>query len=327
MNRTFVAAALCLAFPAPLDAQAVAEKTPDEICARLANFAPGPKARPTEEDRKLVGSGSLGHTVLLQYGDEAKEEREYDETRRYCLVKGDCDIDLAMIFANGWGVARDYDAATWFLCRLDASTALAEKEGMLAHVERMRTAEKAEDLLYCDHATSTMGLLYCPQPSTGEESPEDRIAKVRETLGPEAARAAGWACHSPGRVRERGRRGSGLRESRGHRVSGVRGRGPDSGPDGAGVRRRAPGELARPRLHAGRAEGGRRGAEQVVPARGGRAVGMHLVLGSGRERARVPARRATGLDPVQGRVGGLLPGPVEGEGETGSAEAGESPAR
>ena len=126
---------------------------------------------------------------MLQYGDEAKEEREYDETRRYCLVKGDCDIDLAMIFANGWGVARDYDAATWFLCRLDASTALAEKEGMLAHVERMRTAEKAEDLLYCDHATSTMGLLYCPQPSTGEESPEDRIAKVRETLGPEAARA------------------------------------------------------------------------------------------------------------------------------------------
>lgn len=186
--RRSVVVALCLVFPAPLGAQEAAEKSPEKICARVASFTPGPKARPTEEDRRLVASGSLRQALVLQYGDEAKEEREYDETRRYCLVTGKCDIDLAMIFANGWGVPRDYEAATWFLCRLDASTALAEKEGMLAHVERMRTAEEPEDLRYCDHATSTMGLLYCPQPSTGEESPEDRIAKVREALSPEASR-------------------------------------------------------------------------------------------------------------------------------------------
>jgi uncharacterized protein YecT (DUF1311 family) len=155
----------------------------------VANYTPGAKARPTEEDRRLVASGALRQTVVLQYGDEAREEREYDETRRYCLVTGKCDIDLAMIFANGWGVARDYDAATWFLCRLDASTALAEKEGMLAHVERMRTAEEPEELRYCDHATDTMGLLYCPQPTPTEGWPKDRIARVRETLTPEAARA------------------------------------------------------------------------------------------------------------------------------------------
>lgn len=188
MNRTSVVVALCLALPVPLGAQDVDEKTAEKTCARFASWKPGPEARPTEEDRRLVASGSLRPILLLQWGEEPTEEREYDETRRYCLVKGDCDIALAMIFANGWGVARDYDAATWFLCRVDRELTRWEKESMLAHVERMRTAEEPEDLRYCDHATDPMGVMACPQPSTGEESPEDRIARVRETLRPEAAR-------------------------------------------------------------------------------------------------------------------------------------------
>ena len=110
MSKRGLALSLCLTLPVPVVAQDVAEKTPEEICARVANYTPGPKARPTEENRKLVASGSLRPIYLLQWGEEATEDREYDDTRRYCLVKGDCDIGLAMIFANGWGVARDYDA-------------------------------------------------------------------------------------------------------------------------------------------------------------------------------------------------------------------------
>ncbi len=189
MIKWLLALSLCLSLPPRLVAQDAAEKTAEEICARVANYKPDPKARPTEEDRKLVASGALRPIYLLQWGEEATEDREYDETRRYCLVKGDCDIGLAMIFANGWGVARDYDAATWCLCRADREVAPLIREKMLAHVERMRTAEEPEDLRYCDYATDPLELLSCPQPTPTEGWPKDRIARVRETLTPEAARA------------------------------------------------------------------------------------------------------------------------------------------
>ena len=188
MNRTFVAAALCLAIPARLGAQRVDEKTAVEICARFASFKPGPDARPTEADRKLAAADSLAPGSY--FVELCKGRKEYDETRRYCLAKGHCDRDLAMIFANGWGVKRDYDAATFFLCRTE-DIAAHELWSMLGHIETMRKAEKPADLLYCDHVVSGAGQLYCEQVATARKEEEwtGRIAKVKQVLSAEAAAA------------------------------------------------------------------------------------------------------------------------------------------
>ena len=115
MKRTIVAAALCLGLPRLLWAEAVDEKTAAEICARAAKWKPVADATPTDSDRKLAASKALAPGA--EFVELAKETKEYDETRRYCLATGNCDRDLAVIFANGWGVKRDYDAATFFLCR------------------------------------------------------------------------------------------------------------------------------------------------------------------------------------------------------------------
>ena len=188
MKRTSVVVALCLALPAPLDAQRVDEKTAAEICARFASWKPGPDARPTEADRKLAASDSLAPGAY--FVELCKDEKEYDETRSYCLVKGHCNRDLAMIFANGWGVKRDYDAATWFLCRTE-DIAPYELWSMLGHIETMRKAEKPADLLYCDHVVSGSGQLYCEQVAAArrEEERPDRIAKLKQKLSAEAAGA------------------------------------------------------------------------------------------------------------------------------------------
>jgi len=188
VKRTSVVMALCLALPAPLGAQAVDEKTAEEICARLASFKPGPDARPTEADRELAASDSLAPGAY--FVELCKDKKEYDETRSYCLVKGHCNRDLAMIFANGWGVKRDYDAATWFLCRTE-DIAPHELRSMLGHIETMRKAEKPADLLYCDHVVSGSGQLYCEQVAAArrEEERPDRIAKLKQTLSAEAAGA------------------------------------------------------------------------------------------------------------------------------------------
>ena len=142
---------------------------------------------PTEEDRKLVASGSLAVPYFLEL---AREKAEYDAWRRLCLVTGDSNRELAMIFANGWGVKRDYDAATFFLCRAK-HVATYELWSMLGHIETMRTADEPQDLLYCDHVTSGRGQFHCAQVRAERELAErtGRIAKLRQGLSEEASGA------------------------------------------------------------------------------------------------------------------------------------------
>jgi uncharacterized protein YecT (DUF1311 family) len=128
------------------------------------------------------------------YGEA--EDRDYDQGRRCCLVH-ECNRELAMIFANGWGVPRDYDAATWFLCRAKKENGgqelnFVELWGMLKAVQEMRTSSDPKDLDYCGHfATSGVAELYCEGLAVDAGAPklERRIAAVADLLGP-AARAA-----------------------------------------------------------------------------------------------------------------------------------------
>jgi len=163
------------------------EKIPDEaeaqaICARFAKYKPGPEARATDQDRKAFSAKSADCTGYVY---DTGEGTNRDKGRRCCLVHGDCNRELGMIFANGWGVHRDYDAATYFLCHADDEMAPFEQWEMLGHVETMRKAGQPKDLDFCDYAESGTGTSWCAQLdlARGSVGWERRIAEIRPALG------------------------------------------------------------------------------------------------------------------------------------------------
>lgn len=182
-----IAALLALCLSAPLAGQDdFGEKEAQALCARLKNYHPGPKAQPTAADRKLFAAETEDCYAYV-YGPG--KALDYDKGRRCCLVKG-CNRELALIFANGWGVPRDYDAASYFLCRTE-DIAPFEQWGMLGHVQAMRKQTQPKDLDYCEWVTSGYGGTWCQQLEMDRLAPEQdrRIDAVSRSL-PAAARPA-----------------------------------------------------------------------------------------------------------------------------------------
>lgn len=162
------------------------EKIPDEaeaqaICARFDKFKHGAEAVATEADRKAFAKVEDCKDFVYDTG----EGTDYDKGRRCCLARGDCNRELAVIFANGWGVRRDYDAATYFLCRAGDEMAPFEQWEMLGHVEGMRKAKQPKDLDFCDYAESGTGTSWCASLDLERKSKgwESRTAAVRGSLG------------------------------------------------------------------------------------------------------------------------------------------------
>jgi uncharacterized protein YecT (DUF1311 family) len=82
-------------------------------------------------------------------------------------------------------VRRDYDTATYFLCREGDEMAPFEQWEMLGHVEGMRKAKQPKDLDFCDYAESGMGTSWCASLDLERKSKgwESRTAAVRGSLG------------------------------------------------------------------------------------------------------------------------------------------------
>lgn len=158
-------------------------------CAAVAGWKPGPEAVASPADAKRFQSQTLACTDYL-YGLNG-QPKDYGLARRCCLTRGDCNQTLAMIFANGWGVRRDYDAATAFLCRMEDGIAPAEVTGMLEHIAGMRTAKTPADLDYCEQVTSGYGMSLCQQLDEDAAAPalEARITAVEKTLDPAGKKA------------------------------------------------------------------------------------------------------------------------------------------
>src|SRR5215203_4307485 len=74
------------------------EEEAQKACAPFEHYQPGPAARPTEADRKTFSreKNCFGHF----YSADVKPD--YDKGSRCCLVRGDCNRELAMVFANAW---------------------------------------------------------------------------------------------------------------------------------------------------------------------------------------------------------------------------------
>ena len=177
--------ALALLVPSILAAQ---DPEPiEQACARFKQYQPGPAARPTEADRKAFSreKNCFGHF----YSADVKPD--YDKGRRCCLVRGDCNRELAMVFANGWGTPRDLDAATYFLCQAGGEMAPFEQQGMLEFLQGMRTGQETGKLDYCDHITSGSGMTWCANLAYSARKVEwdRRAAAVEQTLNPAARQA------------------------------------------------------------------------------------------------------------------------------------------
>lgn len=168
---------------------AAAQDDDRTACAAVAGWKPGPEAVASPADANRFKSETLACTDYL-YGING-QGKDFDLARRCCLTRGDCHQTLAMIFANGWGVRRDYDAATYFLCRMEDGIAPAEVTGMLEHLAGMRTAKAPADLDYCEQVTSGYGMSLCQQLDEDTAAPalEARIAAVDKTLASEGKKA------------------------------------------------------------------------------------------------------------------------------------------
>lgn len=177
--------ALALLVPSTLASQDVwDEKDAQKACAPFEHYQPGPAARPSEADRKAFKDE--GECYGYFYPREGSSD--YDKGRRCCLVTGNCNRELAMAYANGWGTRRDLDAATYFLCRAGDEMALMEKWGMLQFLAGLRTGKETGDLDFCDQITSGVGSTWCASLEQDRKKIEwdRRIAAVEKTLGAEA---------------------------------------------------------------------------------------------------------------------------------------------
>ena len=156
------------------------------LCDKAKDYHPGSKAQPTTADRKLFSAETEDCTPYV-YGPG--KALDYDKGRRCCLVKG-CNRELALIFANGWGVSRDYDAAIYFLCQ-EEEIAPAEQWGMLGHIQEMRKQAHPKDLDYCEWVTSGHGMTWCQGLAMDNLAPhwDRKIETVSRSL-PDAARPA-----------------------------------------------------------------------------------------------------------------------------------------
>jgi len=191
--RPFLITALVLVPLAVFARQEPEEKVPTEaeanaMCAKVAHFKPGPEATPSAQDRKAFADKSADCTGFVY---DTGEGTDYDKGRRCCLVHGDCNRELAMIFANGWKVRRDYDAATYFICQAGDEMAPFEQWEMLGHVQRMRTAKAPKDLDFCEYAESGRGTAWCASLNLDRQSfqAERRIAAIRKSLDPAAQKS------------------------------------------------------------------------------------------------------------------------------------------
>lgn len=175
MRRLLFVMGLCA-----LSTSAWAQESPLDECPRFERV-PVPTADvPSPAERQAFKAAPRACSDYL-HGFGVKQDRV--QARKCCLAKESCFTELAMIYANGWGVKRNYDLAARFLC---ASEELApmEASGMLEHLQGMRASATPAELDYCEHVTSGSGAAHC-----------ERLEEQRQALKNDARLAAleqGW---------------------------------------------------------------------------------------------------------------------------------------
>lgn len=150
-------------------------------CMRVAQRAPA--ARP----RTKAAACKATDLYYRKRDQAATSKAEWQQVRDCAQASGD-DAVLMMLYANGYGVARDPDRALHHACKLDS--AKAEMEGRVAHLASSAHASDSQPFDLCDHVTSGRMGWECMAIRAGRD---DRVRSARlerfaATL-PAAARA------------------------------------------------------------------------------------------------------------------------------------------
>lgn len=151
-------------------------------CMRVQGLvAPRPPAPP---GKARCDAAALYYRKHDQARTSAAEWRQV----RSCAEASGDDAILMMLYANGYGSARDMDRAIYHACRLD--TAKAEMEARVAYLASTAAAADRHPFDLCDHITSgRMG-------SVCAAIGESRADRVR------AARLDRFAASVPAKARE-----------------------------------------------------------------------------------------------------------------------------
>jgi uncharacterized protein YecT (DUF1311 family) len=118
-------------------------------CMRVAHLAPSPAyARAPTLEEPLTQATDI---YYLKREQAATTTAEWRRVRERALAKGD-DAVLMMLYANGYGMARDTDRAIYHACRLP--TAKAEMEARVGYLASGAVAHEDQPFDLCDHITS-----------------------------------------------------------------------------------------------------------------------------------------------------------------------------
>ncbi|MDB5747176.1 MAG: hypothetical protein JWP72_2024 [Massilia sp.] len=140
-------------------------------CMRVAHLAPSRAyaAAPTAEGQRTKATD----LYYLKRDQAATTAGEWRQVRAQALALGD-DAVLMMLYANGYGVARDTDRAIYHACRLD--TAKAEMEARLDYLASGSVASDGQPFDLCDHITSGRMGGICAAIGEGRD---DRVRRAR----------------------------------------------------------------------------------------------------------------------------------------------------
>lgn len=114
-------------------------------------------------------------------------QAEWNAVREHALADGDNAV-LMMLYANGFGVARNTDIAIHYACSMNF-VAKAEMEYRVAHLAKVESSSATFD--QCDDITSGMMSSVCADihETQAQHMREARLDRVARTL-PDAARPA-----------------------------------------------------------------------------------------------------------------------------------------
>lgn len=113
-------------------------------------------------------------TLYYQKRDQARTSAAEWRQVRSCAEAGADDAVLMMLYANGYGAARNIDRAIYHACRLD--TAKAEMEARIGYLASPAAAADRQPFDLCDHITSGRMGSVC---AAIGESRADRVRAAR----------------------------------------------------------------------------------------------------------------------------------------------------
>ena len=168
---------------------AVAEPLPTRAAAlaAAAHADRGPRHL-CDETRAYYGFGQAPDDAKALRCAYLQRDRPLNDAGSFAWRPG----TLSMLYANGYGIPRDYTLAIRFACELNSGAAGAETETRLGRLEALRDGKLPENKPFdlCDNATSGAMGSYCEyvEQKQADVSRRRSLAQLKAQL-PEAAQA------------------------------------------------------------------------------------------------------------------------------------------